>query len=114
MRAPRGVEDELCVVAIVEGGSAINRVASCAQGVDDLTRESYTRLLWAFEGITSYYDDLALARSGVLPVGDYLELVGRTIRPRRGALSATCRSIAYMSVFSRGSWTASESTMLKM
>ena len=32
----------------------------------DLARESYTRQLWAFEGITSYYDDLALVRSGVI------------------------------------------------
>ena len=32
----------------------------------DLSRESYTRQLWAFEGITSYYDDLALVRSGVV------------------------------------------------
>jgi len=45
----------------------------------DLARESYTRLLWAFEGITSYYDDLALARSGVIDTASYLDLVGRTI-----------------------------------
>jgi predicted metalloprotease with PDZ domain len=29
----------------------------------DLTQENYTRLLWVFEGFTSYYDDL-LARAG--------------------------------------------------
>lgn len=29
-----------------------------------LKQESYTRQLWAFEGITSYYDDLGLIRSG--------------------------------------------------
>ncbi len=45
----------------------------------DLTRESYTRQLWAFEGITSYYDDLALVRSGVVEPKQYLELLGRTI-----------------------------------
>ena len=33
----------------------------------DLTRENYTRQLWAFEGITSYYDDLALVRCGLIP-----------------------------------------------
>ena len=44
----------------------------------DLTREVHTRLLWAFEGITSYYDDLALARSGVITPESYLELLGRT------------------------------------
>jgi predicted metalloprotease with PDZ domain len=29
-------------------------------------RENYTTLLWAFEGFTSYYDDLALLRCGVI------------------------------------------------
>ncbi len=32
----------------------------------DLTRESYTAQLWAFEGITSYYDDLTLLRCGLI------------------------------------------------
>ena len=45
----------------------------------DLTRESYTRQLWAFEGITSYYDDLTLVRCGLIPPARYLELVGRGI-----------------------------------
>jgi predicted metalloprotease with PDZ domain len=45
----------------------------------DLSREVHTELLWAFEGITSYYDELALARSGVLPVRDYLDLFATTV-----------------------------------
>lgn len=45
----------------------------------DLARETYTRQLWIVEGITSYYDDLALLRSGVISVGDYLEALGRTL-----------------------------------
>ena len=45
----------------------------------DLTTESYTRQLWAFEGITSYYDELALVRSKVISVDSYLELIGQTI-----------------------------------
>ncbi len=45
----------------------------------DLTTESYTRQLWAFEGITSYYDELALVRSKVISVESYLELTGQTI-----------------------------------
>ncbi len=44
----------------------------------DLTREAYTRQLWAFEGITSYYDDLALVRSGLISVDAYLQLLGET------------------------------------
>lgn len=45
----------------------------------NLRTESYTRQLWAFEGITSYYDELALVRSGVISVESYLELIGQTI-----------------------------------
>ena len=45
----------------------------------DLDRENYTALLWAFEGITSYYDDLVLARCGLLTAEQYLESLGRSI-----------------------------------
>ncbi len=52
----------------------------------DLAQETYTGLLWVFEGITSYYDDLMLLRSGLIPVEGWLELVGQTMtRVRRGA-----------------------------
>lgn len=45
----------------------------------DLNTEAYTRLLWAFEGITSYYDDLFLVRSGVISPAQYLKLLAKTI-----------------------------------
>jgi predicted metalloprotease with PDZ domain len=45
----------------------------------DLSRENYTRLLWAFEGFTAYYDDLMLARAGLLSQAQYLETLGRTL-----------------------------------
>ena len=45
----------------------------------NLQSESHTGLLWVFEGITSYYDDLVLLRSGLIAEGSYLELLGRTI-----------------------------------
>ena len=52
----------------------------------DLSAESHTGLLWVFEGITSYYDDLALVRSGLISVESYLELVGQVItRVLRGS-----------------------------
>ena len=44
----------------------------------DLQQESYTQQLWAFEGITSYYDELALVRSGLITEERYLELLGQT------------------------------------
>jgi predicted metalloprotease with PDZ domain len=45
----------------------------------DLARENYTRLLWFFEGFTAYYDDLMLARSGLMSRAQYLESIGRTL-----------------------------------
>jgi predicted metalloprotease with PDZ domain len=52
----------------------------------DLARENYTRLLWAFEGITSYYDDLALVRSGLMTRVQYLKALARTLTAvRRGS-----------------------------
>ncbi len=44
-----------------------------------LDREVYTRQLWVFEGITSYYDDLGLLRSGLIGTEGYLELLGRSL-----------------------------------
>jgi predicted metalloprotease with PDZ domain len=45
----------------------------------ELAAESHTGLLWVFEGITSYYDDLLLARAGLVSGDSYLELLGKTI-----------------------------------
>ena len=41
----------------------------------NLHQESYTSLLWIFEGFTSYYDDLILLRSGVISQASYLKLL---------------------------------------
>lgn len=57
----------------------VKRIKPAAFTPYDLTRENYTRQLWAFEGITSYYDDLALLKSGIIDAPRYLELLGRTI-----------------------------------
>jgi len=57
----------------------VKRIKPAAFVPYDLSRESYTRQLWAFEGFTSYYDDLALVRCGLIEPARYLELLGRTI-----------------------------------
>ncbi|TGG90788.1 M61 family peptidase [Natronospirillum operosum] len=44
-----------------------------------LQQETYTELLWWFEGITSYYDDLGVLRAGCSTVEAYLEMLGQTI-----------------------------------
>ncbi len=45
----------------------------------DLRQENHTPLLWAFEGITSYYDDLTLVRCGLISQSAYLKQVAQTI-----------------------------------
>jgi predicted metalloprotease with PDZ domain len=57
----------------------VKRIKPAAFVPYDLSREVHTRLLWAFEGITSYYDELGLVRAEVIAQDSYLELLGRTI-----------------------------------
>jgi len=64
----------------------VKRIRPAAFVPLDLSREVYTTLLWAFEGITSYYDDLALCRCGLLSLEVWLDQVARIVtRVRRGA-----------------------------
>ncbi len=63
-----------------------------------LERESHTGLLWVFEGITSYYDDLLLLRSGLISVESYLELLGKTVtrvQRARGRLLQSLEESSY-------------------
>ena len=60
----------------------------------DLQREVYTDLLWAFEGITSYYDDLALVRTGLIDTESYLELLAQTMTRVQRGLGRTRQSAA--------------------
>ncbi|MGB3817055.1 MAG: M61 family metallopeptidase [Achromobacter pulmonis] len=45
----------------------------------NLAQPDLTRLLWVFEGFTSYYDDLLLLRSNAITQNDYLRLLAKTI-----------------------------------
>ncbi|PWF49130.1 M61 family metallopeptidase [Massilia glaciei] len=57
----------------------VKRIKPAAFAPYDLQAETYTPLLWLFEGFTSYYDDLMLIRSGIINEEAYLKLVGKTI-----------------------------------
>ena len=43
-----------------------------------LAEETYTPLLWLFEGFTSYYDDLILVRTGLVTGQQYVEMLAKT------------------------------------
>jgi predicted metalloprotease with PDZ domain len=70
----------------------VKRIRPAALMDGGLDREIHTRTLWAFEGITSYYDELALARSACIDTRTYLGLLAATITrlmrtPGRGVQS---------------------------
>ncbi|HEY0491672.1 MAG TPA: PDZ domain-containing protein [Telluria sp.] len=57
----------------------VKRIKPAAFAPYDLQAETYTPLLWLFEGFTSYYDDLLLLRSGLITEAAYLKLLGKSI-----------------------------------
>lgn len=57
----------------------IKRIRPIALGPFDYERENYTKDLWISEGITSYYDNLLLLRSGILDLKGYFKFLGRDI-----------------------------------
>jgi predicted metalloprotease with PDZ domain len=57
----------------------VKRIRPAVFAANGLDREVHTRLLWAFEGITSYYDDMALVRSGRIDAKGYLEMLAETV-----------------------------------
>ena len=67
-----------------------------------LERETYTPLLWLFEGFTSYYDDLILLRSGVIDEAAYMKLLAKTIN---GVLRGSGRLKQSVAESSFDAWT---------
>ena len=57
----------------------VKRIKPAAFAPYDLQAETYTPLLWLFEGFTSYYDDLMLVRSGIIDEAGYLKLLGKAV-----------------------------------
>jgi len=45
----------------------------------DYSQENYTELLWAFEGITSYYDNLLVRRAGLMSAQRFLIRLGESL-----------------------------------
>jgi predicted metalloprotease with PDZ domain len=57
----------------------VKRIKPAAFVPYDLSKENYTALLWAFEGITSYYQHLMLLRCGLIMPEIFLELLAHTV-----------------------------------
>ena len=57
----------------------VKRIRPALFAEADLSREVHSELLWAFEGITSYYDELALPRAGAIGRDDYLDMLAPSL-----------------------------------
>ena len=60
----------------------------------DHQAENPTRLLWFFEGFTSYYDDLLLLRCGLIDAPRYLRLLAKTVNAVAATPGRQVQSVA--------------------
>lgn len=72
----------------------VKRIKPAVFAPYDLQNETYTSLLWLFEGFTSYYDDLMLVRSGIINEATYLKMLGKTIGGVLRGAGRTKQSVA--------------------
>jgi predicted metalloprotease with PDZ domain len=64
----------------------------------DYAQENYTRMLWFFEGFTSYYDDLLLRRAGLIDNAQYLRLLSKAINQVEQSPGRLVQSVAQASM----------------
>lgn len=62
--------------------------------------ENYTKLLWWFEGVTSYYDDLIMYRAGIIDQAKYLNIIAENLNNVYKFAGVTQQSIANSSLTS--------------
>lgn len=63
----------------------------------DFENENYFDELWVGEGVTSYYDDLALARSGITSQNEYISALSRQISSVESTPGRNVQSLALSS-----------------
>ena len=61
----------------------VKRLRPAVLGPFDYEREVHTGLLWAMEGVTSYYDHLVLARAGLISEERYRDFLAESITKLR-------------------------------
>ncbi|MEP3481768.1 MAG: PDZ domain-containing protein [Fuerstiella sp.] len=59
----------------------------------NLEKENYTPSLWIAEGITSYYEDVALVRAGLIDQNAYLKRLSKTIKTLQTANGRQVQSL---------------------
>ena len=71
----------------------VKRIRPAALGPFDYSRENYTNLLWVAEGITSYYDELALYRAGYMTQPEYLKEFSGTLNATLNRIGGSVQSL---------------------
>jgi predicted metalloprotease with PDZ domain len=61
----------------------VKRIRPRMLGPFDYTKETYTRDLWALEGLTSYYQDVLLARAGLIAPKHLFESFAKNLKEHR-------------------------------
>lgn len=57
----------------------VKRIKPDVMVAPDLSQETYTNQLWIYEGFTSFYDDVTLARAGTITPQQYLDIVSHNL-----------------------------------
>jgi predicted metalloprotease with PDZ domain len=76
----------------------VKRIRPVALGPFDYNNENYTKSLWIAEGITSYFDELALMRAGYISKQDFLNTLTGYINNhenRAGSKIATLHELSW-------------------
>ena len=72
----------------------VKRLKPADLATPDHQRENHTRLLWFFEGFTSYYDELFLRRCGLIDGARYLRLLAKAVNAVAATPGRQVQSVA--------------------
>lgn len=79
----------------------VKRIRPAELGPFNYREENYTSLLWLAEGITSYYDEIALMRAGIVTRKEFLNNMAGYVNAHENRIGARVATISEMS---RDAW----------
>lgn len=75
----------------------VKRIRPAELGPFNYRQENYTDLLWLAEGITSYYDEIALMRAGIVSRKEFLSTMAGYVNAHENRMGARVATISEMS-----------------
>lgn len=76
----------------------VKRIRPIELGPFNYNKENYTQSLWVAEGITSYYDELALYRAGYIEKGELVNILAKYINRHENRPGKDFTSLSEMSM----------------